>query len=227
MNGCEFELVGQQLIALASGALLQPGAGVLCVSDLHLGKSDRIARRTGSLLPPYENIETLGRLADVIDATGARTIICLGDSFDDLDGIDALDPDCQDLLTRCQAGRRWIWIEGNHDPGPVGLGGTHRTAFTIDGLTYRHIADPGAEAEISGHYHPKMRIPGGGGARKCLVYDRFRCILPPFGTYTGGLNVSDPAIASLLSAPAFAVLTGRKAIRAPVPLAHTKRVKAS
>ena len=216
MNDHAFALCGIGLVARPSGALCQPGARALCVSDLHLGKSDRMARRTGALLPPYENIETLNRLAAEVDATNPATIICLGDSFDDLGGVDALDEACRSLITRLQAGRRWVWIEGNHDPGPVGLGGEHLSSLDLGGVTYRHIAAPGAVAEVSGHYHPKHRLPGGGGARKCFVYDAARCILPPFGAYTGGLSVRDRALASLLTAPAFAVMTGRKAILAPI-----------
>ena len=52
--------------ALPSGALFVPEHGVLCVSDLHLGKSDRIARRTGVLVPPYENRETLEKLMQIL-----------------------------------------------------------------------------------------------------------------------------------------------------------------
>ncbi len=47
---------------LPSGALWWPAEGLLCVSDLHLGKSERIARRGGHVLPPYETADTLARL---------------------------------------------------------------------------------------------------------------------------------------------------------------------
>jgi metallophosphoesterase superfamily enzyme len=53
------------------------------VSDLHLGKSERAARRGGPMLPPYEGIDTLLRLSADIADTAPKTVVCLGDSFDD------------------------------------------------------------------------------------------------------------------------------------------------
>ncbi|MEO1703838.1 MAG: metallophosphoesterase, partial [Pseudomonadota bacterium] len=54
MNEHEFSLAGATLTARASGALFWAASSMLVVSDLHLGKSDRIARRSGAMLPPYE-----------------------------------------------------------------------------------------------------------------------------------------------------------------------------
>jgi len=223
MNGQDFTLAGATLEARLSGALWQAEGRVLTVSDLHLGKSDRIARRSGAMLPPYENIETLTRLGDEIEALNPAVVICLGDSFDDLSGTDALDEKCRALIARLQAGRDWVWIEGNHDPGPVDLGGSHRTEARIGGLTYRHIAQADAEpGEISGHYHPKLALPGGGAARKCFVFDARRCILPAFGAYTGGLHAQTPVLRSLFSPRSFAVLLGRRPVLAPLPAARAE-----
>ena len=66
-GGYGFTLAGETLVALASGALWWPEREVLVVSDLHRGKSERIARLGGAALPPYETYETLERLeADAI-----------------------------------------------------------------------------------------------------------------------------------------------------------------
>jgi len=83
MNFYGFILSGASLAFLPSGALFWAEAGLLCVSDLHLGRSERYARNAGALLPPYETRDTLARLeADVLQ-TKAQTVVCLGDSFDD------------------------------------------------------------------------------------------------------------------------------------------------
>ena len=216
MTAHAFTLYDTPLRALPSGALHIPGEAALCVSDLHLGKSDRIARRGGGLLPPYEARETLARLEADIFATNARQVICLGDSFDDLAAQDSLGEAERLWLARLQAGRRWIWIEGNHDPGPVELGGSHLAEMRLGALVYRHIAQKGAEGEVSGHYHPKHRGSGAGPARAAFIYDQRRLILPAYGTYTGGLSTTDPAISALFKRPAIAVLTGSRAI--PTPL---------
>ena len=57
-----FDFDGQALQARATGALFWPERRWLIVADLHLGKSERMARRGGALLPPYETLETLHRL---------------------------------------------------------------------------------------------------------------------------------------------------------------------
>jgi uncharacterized protein len=218
MNAHHFLFSDVVLQARADRALWLPDHSALCVADLHLGKSERIARRFGQLLPPFETIATLDRLSEAITATDPRMVICLGDSFDDLAAAEALSDDIRQRLASLQAGRRWVWITGNHDPGPVDLGGTHLAEVSVAGLTFRHEAMQGAVAEVSGHYHPKLALPGTGAARPCFLYDSNRLILPAFGTYTGGLSARDPALTGLFRAPAYAVLTGRHAALAPMPL---------
>ena len=135
-----------------------------------------------------------------------------------------LAPDLADWLARLAAGRRWIWVEGNHDPGPVALPGSHRTRFEVQGLGFCHIATAAA-AEISGHYHPKARIGLGGGSlsRPCFLIDRARIVLPAFGTYTGGLSCTDPVLADLMGDGALAVLTGSRAHALPMPRSPRRR----
>ncbi len=218
MNAYTFDFAGAQLSALPSGALFWHAEGCLIVSDLHLGRSERYARRAGALLPPYEIAETLARLDADISATGARTVICLGDTFDDLQAAELAEADAL-WLARLMAGRRWVWIEGNHDPGPVGLGGEHRAELSLASLTFRHIALPAARGEVSGHYHPKARLAG--QSRRCFLLDNARVILPAYGTYTGGLASDDRALCDLMGPEALAVLTGT--VARPVPMPRRER----
>jgi DNA ligase-associated metallophosphoesterase len=220
MNGYRFDLAGDMLVARGSGALYRPADELLCVSDLHLGKADRIARRGGTMLPPYETADTLARLEAEIEATQARRVICLGDSFDDLIAAEDLPVDQRLWLTRLAAGRDWIWIAGNHDPAPLSLPGSHRAEVVTGPLTFRHIARPEAAAgEVSGHYHPKARLAlrGTSVRRACFLIDRTRAVLPAFGTYTGGLDCSAPVLAELMAPDALAVLTGPRPCAVPMP----------
>jgi uncharacterized protein len=215
MTGHPLPLGDAVLHALPSGAVWWPDARLLCMGDLHLGKSGRMARRGGALLPPYESAATLARLDADIAATDPARVICLGDSFDDVTAEQELAEDHRLWLTRMMAGRDWVWIAGNHDPGPLTLGGTHLAQWREGGLTFRHIADPTTQTpEISAHYHPKARIAG--VSRACFVTDGTRLILPAYGAYTGGMPADDPAIATLMGPAARAILTGPRAIALPL-----------
>lgn len=217
--GQDFQVAGAHLTALPSGALWWAHMRLLCVSDLHLGKSERMARRSGVLVPPYETHDTLTRLQSDIDATNARTVVCLGDSFDDLEAAQSLSEAEGLWLARLQAGRRWIWIEGNHDPGPVEFGGTHLAELSEGPLTFRHIAVAGQIGEVSGHYHPKaaVQVQGRTITRPSFVFDSARLILPAYGTYTGGLRTDDMALSSLMRPEAQAIMTGPVAHIIPMP----------
>lgn len=215
MNGHAFPLSGAALVAMPSGALFWPAETLLCVSDLHLGKSERLARRGGMLLPPYETLETLTRLDEDLVRSGARRVVCLGDSFDDAEAADSLSGAEMQAIVSLMAGRDWTWIAGNHDPGPLALGGAHRAALRLGPLVFRHIAEADAKGEVSGHYHPKASLAG--QSRPCFLLDSRRLILPAYGTFTGGLRTADPALEALMLPGALALLTGPRTLPIPMP----------
>jgi DNA ligase-associated metallophosphoesterase len=224
MASHKFTFHGHILEARGDGALFWPAQNILVVSDLHLGKSERIARRGGSLLPPYETEDTLGRLDTAINQTNPAQVLCLGDSFDDLTAADHLNERHQTWITRLQAGRLWTWIEGNHDAGGTAFGGTHLAELKRDRVTFTHIATP-KNGEVSGHYHPKatINLRGRVVTRPAFLYDERHLILPSFGTYTGGLNTTDPALRKLFTNTARAILTGSAPIEIPMPRKVVKR----
>jgi DNA ligase-associated metallophosphoesterase len=215
----EFPFAGERLVARASGALHWPARDLLVVSDLHLGKSERLARRGGTLLPPYETRDTLMRLQTDVLETGAAHVVSLGDGFDDLAAADGLDPEDRDRLIRLGVGRDWTWITGNHDPGAPGLPGRVAEVLTLGPITFCHIATDADRAEVSGHYHPKaaLRMRGRAVSRPCFLRDARRLILPAYGTYTGGLRSRDRALAALMAPDARAILAGRPMVEIPMP----------
>lgn len=214
MTGYAFTLGGAHLVALPSGALYWPDKGLLAVSDLHFGKSERLARRGGALLPPYETRATLARLATDLNAMNALHVLCLGDSFDDLAAASALAAADQHMLAQLMENRRWSWLEGNHDPATPAVAGDHLTDLFLAPLAFRHIGGGGGY-EISGHYHPKARLAG--RSHRCFLIDSQRVILPAYGAYTGGLWTHDPGLAGAMLPNALAVLTGAKALAIPMP----------
>lgn len=219
MNTPAIDLCAERLVPLPSGALWWPSERAIAVADLHLGKSERMARRGGGMLPPYETRDTLDRLAAVIAEHDPRGVVSVGDCFDDLDAADAVRDEVLERLRSMAAGRHWVWLTGNHDPGPPDLPGSHRSELALGPLTFRHIARPGATGEISGHYHPKLRFFARGSyvTRPCFLGDADRVILPAFGTYTGGMDATHPVFDRLLAPRACAWLTGRRVVALPRP----------
>ena len=67
----------------------------------------------------------------------------------------------------------------------------------MDGLLLRHEADPDeTRPELSGHFHPKLRLHLRGRlvSRRCFVATTRKLILPAFGALTGGLDAHHPEI---------------------------------
>ena len=190
-NRSSLNVAGVDLLADLSGALFWEEQGLLVVSDLHLEKGSSFAAR-GVLLPPYDTVATLGRLAAVIARHDPRMVIALGDSFHDRDALAAM-----------QARRDWIWISGNHDPAlPSDLGGVVAQEVAIGPIMFRH-EPTGAAGEIAGHLHPKARVSTRGRSmeRRCFACDGERAVMPAFGAYTGGLSILDAAFARIFQTP--------------------------
>lgn len=206
------DIAGARLEPRPAGTLWWPEQRLLAVADLHLGKAERMARRGGGLMPPYETRDTLDRLAAEIAALNPREVVCVGDSFDDLAAAEAVAEEVTGRLALMAAGRRWVWIAGNHDPGPVDLPGSHRAEYRLGPLAFRHIAaaEPGGGGEVSGHFHPKARLVAAGRAvsRRCFLADARRVILPAFGTYTGGLDSAAPVFDRLMGPEAQVLMLG-------------------
>lgn len=210
MSGLDFDFAGQVMQARPSGALWWADARLLCVSDLHLGKSERHARRGGAALPPYEVRDTLARLAEEIATVKPDTVVLLGDTLDD-DAVELLGDDLA-LLRDLQTHGEWVWIKGNHDDAQ-GI-----AEYNVENITFRHIADPSKTGEISGHYHPKHRVKTRAGTitRPAFLHDTNRVILPAFGTYTGGLRSDEAVLRAVMTPPSRAYLTGPNVYAVPL-----------
>jgi metallophosphoesterase superfamily enzyme len=114
------------------------------------------------------------------------------------------------MLLALTAGTRWTWITGNHDPGFADhCGGAIVEAAEVDGLLLRHEAQPGeTRPELSGHFHPKLRISHRGRqvSRRCFVATARKLVLPAFGALTGGLDATHPEIVRAVGKEAEALI---------------------
>lgn len=199
-----------------SGALFWEEQRLLVVSDLHLEKGSSFATR-GVLLPPFDTVATLARLAAVISRHNPRIVIALGDSFHDRTAHERLSADDRASVAALQSGRDWIWISGNHDPMlPRDLGGIVADEVAVGPITFRHEPS-GAPGEIAGHLHPKARVSARGRSmeRRCFASDGLRAVMPAFGAYAGGLSIRDAAFAKIFPRNGFvAHLLGDRRVHA-------------
>lgn len=198
----EIEIAGACVVADRTGALWWPAQSLLAVADLHFEKGSAFAARTGQMLPPYDTQATLKIFSEVVERFQPKRIVCLGDNFHDADGPSRLEPGARAGIQALMRGRRFVWIEGNHDAAAaLVLGGESAPELLIGTLNFRHEPRAGFDApgEICGHLHPvttvvtrvkRMR-------RRCFVSDGSRCVMPALGAFTGGLDVNDAAIAQL------------------------------
>ncbi len=205
-GGHEFHIIGKK-------ALFWPSRQALIVADLHLEKGSWFAAR-GQMLPPYDSRATLDRLEALLAETSAGEVWCLGDNVHDADGWDRLEPELADRLAALTQSRDWHWIIGNHDGAldeapAAAMSGTIHDEALVEGLILRHEALVGEmRPELSGHYHPKVRLSARGKAvtRPCFVRSEAKLIFPAFGAYAGGLDVRDAAIVGCVGRGAEAVL---------------------
>ncbi|RJL18084.1 ligase-associated DNA damage response endonuclease PdeM [Paracoccus siganidrum] len=194
-TGRALRFAGLDFVARPSGALWWPERQTLILADLHLGRSERYARRGGPLLPPWDLADTLDRLGAEIEALQPLRVVSLGDGFDDDLAGRAIAADAARRLWHLAQGRDWIWVAGNHDPLPAGPGLPGRSLDELrDGIALRHIAGQGPD--VSGHMHPVLRLAGRNW--RCFVLGRDHLVLPAFGTYTGGLAITAPAFRRLV-----------------------------
>jgi uncharacterized protein len=141
----------------------------------------------------------------------------LGDAFDDAASLKALPDEMRARLGKLATGRDWVWVTGNHDQSADWAGsdlpGRAVDEIELRGICLRHVASRGPD--ISAHYHPAVRFMG--TRRPAFLIGAEHLILPAFGRYTGGLDATEPPLASLVG-PGRAVLTGTRALALPWPL---------
>ena len=204
-----FSFAGESFVASPAGTLLWQAQRTLLVADLHLEKASWFAR-LGQLLPPYDSHATLTALTDEVKRTGATRLFCLGDSFHDRFGCDRLGGESRAILERLTSSLDWIWIVGNHDPGFADhCGGAIVEEAEVNGILLRHEARKDElKPEISGHFHPKLRLSLNGRriSRRCFVASERKLILPAFGAFTGGLDARHPEIVRAVSGEAVALV---------------------
>jgi len=190
----ELQAGGCTLRLLAQRALFLPEHGLLLVADAHIGKAVSF-RKLGVPVPGGTTSETLARLDEAIDATGARHVMFLGDLLHSARSRAASTWAAVGAWRERRANLELTLIRGNHDshagdPPPEWRVRCIDGPLRLGGLALAHHPDPVPGAYVlAGHVHPAA-VVGGRRAHDslrlpCFLFGETVGVLPAFGAFTG------------------------------------------
>ncbi|MEO1528746.1 MAG: ligase-associated DNA damage response endonuclease PdeM [Planctomycetota bacterium] len=180
---------------------LLPGRGVywrdqetLLVADTHLGKEASFRHQTMPV-PSGTTTGTLAQVQTLLDQTGARRLVILGDMFHDEHSLAEDVVASIDEFFRSNPTVRFLLTKGNHDERLKSL----PIDWPLEVVTEYRIADvalthqPGeakfaADLVLCGHIHPAYRIGSATdklGKLPCYWFSAKHLVLPAIGEFTG------------------------------------------
>jgi DNA ligase-associated metallophosphoesterase len=190
------EAGGEAVWLLPQKAAYWPREQLLAIADIHFGKAAAF-RSFGIPVPRGTTSENLDALDLLIDATGARHVLFLGDFLHARAAHAAGTQAAMLAWRRRRCDLVLTLVRGNHDKhagDPAGALGIDLVdePYTIGALSFCHHPDLDAPGYVlAGHVHPvyvlatrfdALRLP-------CFVVGPRRMILPSFGSFTGGHTV--------------------------------------
>jgi len=193
---------GHILYLLPQRAVWIPESNALCIADTHFGKAATF-RLGGLPVPSGTTSAMLQRIDSLVRATGATTLVFLGDFIhssrsanrDYIDELVAWRESCSGLDV--------ILVRGNHDRHNLNLieqflfqvvdegemlGGFELRHFPVDPLTAGPYRSSNNAMVLCGHLHPGCAVPVAPRLVKsfpCFVIEQKQIILPAFGEFTG------------------------------------------
>jgi DNA ligase-associated metallophosphoesterase len=197
----EIGLAGERVALHASGAAFLPAQSTLLVADAHFGKAVSF-RKLGVPVPSGTTTETLGELEALVEETGARRIVFLGDFLHSARSHAAGTLGALHRWRGQYAGLHLTLVRGNHDlragdpPASLGIDVVDEP-LRVGPFALCHYPQPVAGAYVmAGHWHPcisvkgrafeRLRLPcfwlgdDSGALPDCAVG-----VLPAFGSFTG------------------------------------------
>lgn len=192
------DVEGARLLLLAGRALLWTEPGILCVADVHFGKAAAF-RALGQPVPAGTTGDNLARLDALLTRWPVRHVVFLGDF------LHARAARAPEVLAQLQAWRdrharlECTLVRGNHDrqagdpPDALGIEVVDEP-WRMGPLALRHLPLPlPGHHVLAGHVHPvfhlrararqQLRLP-------CFEHSSAMTVLPAFGAFTGGMQVT-------------------------------------
>jgi DNA ligase-associated metallophosphoesterase len=191
LNFLETNMCGETLQVLSARALYWPRADILFVADIHLGKA--AAYRARSVPLPHGTTDAaFARLDAVLEETGAKRLVVLGDLWHDKLGRSEALLEKLGKWTAGHAGVEFTLVTGNHDlktgKTPLSSGFVEVEELWLSPFCCLHhpIAREGIYV-LCGHIHPGLRmgVTNLSVTAPCFWFGPHVGILPAFGEFTG------------------------------------------
>lgn len=192
------EIRAERLTLLPERAMYWARERTLFAADTHWGKAATF--RAASLpIPEAMTSDDLTRLAGMVERTGARRLIVLGDMLHARKGRS---PETLGAIAAWRAahpGLEILLVRGNHDQGAGDPPKDWNVRcvdepFELPPFVLRH--KPGEPADgygLAGHIHPAARLTGRGGQElrlPCFWFQPHGAVLPAFGSFTGTASIA-------------------------------------
>ncbi len=194
---------GGRLQLLADRAACLPDQATLLVADAHIGKAHSF-RRLGVPVPAGTTAEGLQRLGALVQATGVRRIVFLGDLLHAARGRSAAAVAAFEQWRRAHGDLEILLVRGNHDRHAGDPPASWQVQCVdephhlpgLPGLALAHHPQPLPGAYVlAGHVHPAVVLGGRAYQRlrlPCFHFGPQVGLLPAFGGFTGS-HVLQPA----------------------------------
>jgi len=193
------DIAGRELRLLPERALWCLDSATVFVADPHFGK-DAHFRSAGVAVPAGTTHADLQRIERVVESTGARRLVFLGDFLHDVGSRSDETFGALRSWRRRNASLEIVLVAGNHDaragspPQELDIEVVNEPHFEAPFAWLHHPREvPDAHA-LAGHVHPGVRLASSRGRRMSvpifLVTKRLT-ILPSFGGFTG-LGIVEP-----------------------------------
>lgn len=190
-------VAGEELVLLPERAIHWPRRETLLVADPHFGKAATF-RLAGLFVPRGTTESALARLDRMLDATGARRLVFLGDFLHAREGRSDEMLHAVATWRRRHAATEIVLVRGNHDrragdpPGSLEIECVDAPHVDAPFVLSHHPRASEGHYVLSGHVHPCVRVRG--RARQshrlpCFWFGRETAVLPAFGEFTGCAEV--------------------------------------
>jgi uncharacterized protein len=182
---------------LPDRAVVLPRRRTLIVADPHFGKDD-LFRRAGIAVPRGPAVTDLQRLTAMLEAHGCERLVVLGDFLHAATRTGDSFLHAFALWRRAHSDVTVEVIAGNHDRLErrekwSGLAVWHASPLVEPPFVFAH--EPAAHLDgyvLAGHIHPVLRITARSHRLRVPVFWQRPevLVLPSFGSFTGGANIS-------------------------------------